>query len=321
MDKQFLIRFNTIDFKRIIDHPNILIAAAFWDEDRYLAAKTCYRYMRAIDDLIDCHKSVYAGIAEHEKKLFTDKVGEWVAMAREAGNNSDEKHELTETITKFHIPIWPLEAFARSMIYDIDNTGFRTVESFLEYSQGASVAPASIFVHLNGLIKQGNDYLPPAFDVKEAATPCAIFSYLVHIIRDFQKDQLNNLNYFADDAMTRNGLSAADLRAIAEGAPIPAGFRNMIGEYCELAESYRLATFQVIEKIAPLLEPRYRLSLHIIFNLYLMVYERINIERGTFSAEELNPTPDEIRKRVYDTIEGFQYHPTAKKTTRSFIAP
>jgi len=52
-----------------------------------------------------------------------------------------------------------------------------------------------------------------------------------------------------------------------------------------------------------------------------MVYERINIERGTFSAEELNPTPDEIRKRVYDTIEGFQYHPTAKKTTRSFIAP
>ncbi len=28
-----------------------------------------------------------------------------------------------------------------------------------------------------------------------------MFSYLVHIIRDFQKDQLNNLNYFADESI------------------------------------------------------------------------------------------------------------------------
>jgi len=306
MNEQYLTLFNKIDFNKIIDHPNILIAASFWDEDRYLAAKTCYRYMRAIDDLIDCHKSVHSKIEESEKKKFLDKVNEWIALAMEAGKNNSKKHELLETIRRFHIPVWPLEAFARSMIYDIDHTGFRSVNDFLEYSQGASVAPASIFVHLNGITRKGNDYLVPGFDVKASATPCALFSYLVHIIRDFQKDQLNNLNYFADDSMARNGLTAFDLRKIAEGGTIPPGFRNMIREYYTLAETYRQETFQIIDRISPMHEPRYRLSLQVIFNLYLMVYERIDIEHGNFTATELNPTPEEIKRRVYDTMAGFK---------------
>jgi hypothetical protein len=78
MNEQYLTLFNRIDFDRIIDHPNILIAAAFWEEDRYLAAKTCYRYMRAIDDLIDCHKSVHTKIAEDEKNQFLKKTNYWI---------------------------------------------------------------------------------------------------------------------------------------------------------------------------------------------------------------------------------------------------
>ena len=306
MNEPYLSLFNKIDFKRIIDHPNILIAAAFWDEDRYQAAKTCYKYMRAIDDLIDCHKSVHSYIAESEKKQFLESVQSWIAIARNTAESNPAQHELLDTIRRFHIPVWPLEAFARSMIYDIDHTGFLTVNDFLDYSQGASVAPASIFVHLNGLRRNGKEYLAPAFDVKSAATPCAIFSYLVHIIRDFQKDQRNNLNCFANDVITKNGLTSADLRKIAEGAPITNGFRNIIKTYCSLAETYRHKTFQVIEQISPLLEPTYRLSLQIIFNLYLMVYERIDIEEGSFTTEELNPTPEEIKQRVYETIIGFK---------------
>jgi len=233
------------------------------------------------------------------------RVDEWISMTREAGTINLEKHELLDTIRKFHIPVWPMETFARSMIYDIEHTGFRTLNDFLNYSQGASVAPASIFVHLNGLTKEGNEYRPPDFDVKAAATPCAIFSYLVHIIRDFRKDQLNNLNYFADDIMMKNGLSSSDLRKIANGAPVPSAFRNMIHEYYLLADSFRKATYEVIERIAPLHESRYRLSLQIIFNLYLMVFERIDIENGRFTTQELNPIPEEIRERVYTTIENF----------------
>ena len=306
MNEQYLSIFNKIDFNKIIDHPNILIAAAFWDEDRYMAAKTCYKYMRAIDDLIDCHKSVHTFIAEGEKKQFMESVQSWIAIAKDAASENPARHELLDTITRFHIPLWPLEAFAKSMIYDIDHTGFSTLNDFLDYSQGASVAPASIFVHLNGLTRRGDEYLAPAFDVKSAATPCAIFSYLVHIIRDFQKDQLNNLNYFADDMMAENGLTPDELRRIAEGEPIPSGFRNMIKSYCNLASTYSQQTFQVIEQLSPLLEPRYRLSLLIIFNLYLMVYERIDVEKGSFNTAALNPSAEEIKQRVYETIMGFK---------------
>jgi phytoene/squalene synthetase len=306
MNPLYLDLFNKIDFKNVIDHPNILIAAAFWEEDRYQAARTCYKFMRAIDDLIDYHKTEHTTIAESEKAQFMDQIQSWLAMARNSGNSNGPHKELMETIHRFHIPIWPLEAFAKSMIYDIDHNGFATLSDYLEYTQGASVAPASIFVHLNGLIKKGDEFFPPAFDVKSAATPCAVFSYLVHIVRDFQKDQLSNLNYFADDLLTENGLTTSDLRKIAEGAPIPQGFRNMIKTYLKLADEYRRQTYEVIKQISPLLDARYRLSLMIIFNLYLMVFERIDPDTSNFTGKELNPTPEEIRDRVYETIEKFE---------------
>jgi phytoene/squalene synthetase len=303
--EEFLEIFNSIDFCQIKDHPNILIAASFWEKNRYAAAKTCYKFMRAIDDLIDDHKAAHKIITPEERKKFTDDVNGWLKMSFFSKYGNDLQKELTETLDRFKIPFWPLEAFAKSMIYDINNDGFPTMDSFLEYSQGASVAPASIFVHLNGLTCKNGIYEEPVFDVRETATPCAIFSYLVHIIRDFQKDQYNNLNYFADDLIEKHRLTRHDLREIAWGHSVSSNFRDLINEYYTLADKYRLITCEMIRKIRPLLEPRYRLSLEIIFTLYLMIFERIDTIHGNFSAEELNPTPEETKKRVYETIMNF----------------
>lgn len=302
---QFIEIFNSIDFNSIRDHPNILIAARFWEDDRYCAAKTCYKFMRAIDDLIDNHKAENRIITSEERKEFIANVNDWMKMIITSADCNPLKKELTETIERFKIPLWPIEAFAKSMIYDINNDGFPTLETFLEYSQGASVAPASIFVHLNSLAKKDGNYENPPFDVRETATPCAIFSYLVHIIRDFQKDQLNNLSYFADDLIEKNRLTRHDLKEIAWGHPVSSNFRNLVSEYYSLADESRLKTYEIIKKIRPLLEPRYQLSLEIIFELYLMVFERINIGTGKFTTEELNPTSEETRKRVYNTIMKF----------------
>lgn len=302
---QFLKIYDSIDFQQIKDHPNILIAANFWDHDRFCAAKTCYKFMRAIDDLIDNHKARNKMIDPSERKEFVANIDEWLKMIIVAEDCNPLQKELVETIGKFRIPRWPLEIFAKSMIYDINNDGFPTLDTFLEYSKGASVAPASIFVHLNGLLKINSHYEDPPFDVKWAATPCAIFSYLVHIVRDFQKDQLNNLSYFADDLMINNNLRRSDLREFAEGRPVNKDFRNLIKQYYNLADKYRRKTRNIIIKIKPLLKPRYQLSLEIIFDLYLMVFERIDIEKGSFTTEELNPSPEEIKERVYKTIMSF----------------
>jgi phytoene/squalene synthetase len=302
---KFLEILNSIDFQSIKDHPNILIAAEFWEEDRYCAAKICYKFMRTIDDMIDDYKASHKMIAPSERKNFVDSVNEWMKTIIDSEDYDPFQKELIQTMERFCIPLWPLEAFARSMIYDIHNDGFSTLESYLDYSRGASIAPASIFVHLNGLTVKDGKYEAPAFDVKEAATPCAIFSYLVHIIRDFRKDQLNNLNYFADDLIAKYKLTRHDLKEIAWGHPVSNNFRNLVNEYYSLADKYRLMTYEIIRKISPLLEPRYQLSLEIIFSLYLMVFERIDVKNGNFSTEELNPTPEETKERVYKTIVKF----------------
>jgi phytoene/squalene synthetase len=305
--EQILGIFGSIDFKKIIDHPNILISANFWEPERYQAARVCYRIMRQIDDLIDNHKAEHKAIAPHEKEQFRNDVGRWLEVFMHVGRADSDNAELIGTIEKFRIPQWPLEDFARSMIYDINNDGFDTLATYLEYSKGASVAPASIFVHLSGLRKSGDTYLLPQFDVRDTATPCALFSYLVHIIRDFQKDHFNNLNYFAGDMMDKHGLSCSDLRRMANGDQLSDGFRAMMGDYLALADKYRAETLEVMEKVCPLLDLRYNLSLRIIFNLYLMVFERIDPYKGTFTAAELVPTPEETKVRVRRVIEEFSF--------------
>jgi len=298
--------FHSIDFDKIVDHPNILIAAHFWDEERYEAAKICYRFMRAIDDLIDNYKSEHETIAPEERAHFKASVSNWMSTILQTPTEGTSQAELIETIQKFRVPSWPLEAFARSMIYDIYHDGFPTLSAFLDYAAGASVAPASIFVHLCGLTRQDEQYLAPTFDVKEAATPCAVFSYLVHIIRDFVKDHTHNLNYFPDELLVKYQLDREKLLSMARGAEITTGFREMIRELYIVADEYRRKTYDIMQRIKSQLEPRSQLSLEIIFALYLMVFERIDTDHGTFSTRELNPTPEEIKERVWAVIEKFE---------------
>ncbi len=266
--QKFLDIFDAIDFHKIIDHPNILIAARFWEDERYEAAKTCYKFMRSIDDLIDNYKAENKVIAPADRKSFSADVNDWINIIRNSSIENPLQIELSGCIEKFRIPHWPLEAFAKSMLYDINNDGFATLNDFIDYSQGASVAPASIFV-------------------------------------DFQKDQLNNLSYFADDLILKNNLTREKLQEIAHGKKATADFRNLIRIYHSLADEYRVKTHKKIEEIRPLLEPRYQLSLEIIFSLYLVVFERIDLNNGSFTTEELNATPEETKERVYQTIINF----------------
>ena len=132
--EEYLNLFNGIDFERIKDHPNILIAASFWDNSRYEAARTFYRFMRTIDDLIDDHKAEHLQFSEDEKKKYVLDVQQWLNTIRNSTRENSLYQELTETIDRFHIPLWPIEAFAKSMVYDINHEGFSTLHQFLELS-------------------------------------------------------------------------------------------------------------------------------------------------------------------------------------------
>lgn len=291
-----------IDFHKIEDHPNILIAARFWEDDRYEAARTIYRFMRYIDDMIDDRKALDAALSCMEKKLYADQVNSWIDCLGLDESSHPLFREVNETIRRFRIPLHFFLNFARSMVFDIHHDSFRSFEEFLDYTEGASNGPASVFVHLCCLQVKDGEYVAPDLVISDIARPCAIFSYLVHIIRDFQKDQFNNLNYFALDIMEKHRLTPSELREIARTGEIPSSFREMVREYKGIAEKYKINTAESLRALRNKLEPRYILSLEIIFHLYTKIYERIDPDHGTFSTAELNPGPEEIKASVMEGL-------------------
>ena len=71
-------KINFPDIKKLSKNPNILIAAGFWEKERYEAAMVCYRFMREIDDLIDDRKAVGETIDNCEQKALESQVLDWI---------------------------------------------------------------------------------------------------------------------------------------------------------------------------------------------------------------------------------------------------
>ena len=111
---------------------------------------------------------------------------------------------------------------------------------------------------------------------------------------------MNNLNYFASDILEKNNLNPRDLKDIAMGASISDAFRNVLREYYNKARIYGEQTLSELENLASGLNNRYLLSLHIIYHLYKQIFDRIDIDQGSFTSAELKPGPWEIKEKVLE---------------------
>ena len=294
------------DFQQILTNPILDIAARFWEDDRYDAFRTCYRSMRIIDDLVDEQKANKSLIPDEQKGQIALTLMQWFGSFKEKKADDEFQAALIETVDRFEIPLWPWQRLLKAMLYDLDHDGFRTFLVFLRYTEGAAISPAAVFMHLCGVAKADGRFRVPNFDIRKASRSLAVFSYLVHIMRDFQKDSLAGLTYFADNLIERCGLKKSDLKKVAEGAEIPSGFRDLMGCYHRFAGYYRSAARRAVDQILPQLEPPYQLSLEIIYSLYLQIYERVDAAQGRFTTAELNPTPEEVNDRIYQTVTNFQ---------------
>ena len=114
------------------------------------------------------------------------------------------------------------------------------------------------------------------------------------------------MQYFADNLIENHGLKKNQLAEIADGGAIPDGFRDLIAQYISFMEYYRKKALETNGKLAQYLDLRYQLSLEIIYNLYLQIFEGIDPEHGSFTSAELNPSPEEVEKRIKNTISSFK---------------
>ncbi len=295
-----------LDFADILTNPILDIAARFWDEDRYEAFRVCYRSMRRIDDLVDHRKSSGAKITPAEAKLMSSMIGDWLDSVHRKEKIDTYQSEFLDTLNKFALPLWPWERLCNAMIYDLRHDGFASFHVFLRYTEGAAIAPAAIFMHLCGVDGKDSAYQAPSYDIRLAARDLAIFSYLVHIIRDFEKDQRSGLNYFAEDLLARYRLNTSDLKRMAMARTATDDFRRLVANYVRIAEYYRKRSRATVDRIRPVLAPRYQLSLEIIYGLYTQIFERVDPESGRFTTEALNPTASEIQSRIEQIVDHFR---------------
>ena len=258
--------------------------------------------MRIIDDLVDNRKAGGEKLSELECRQFESMIRDWIDGIR-TGRPSDKfQEELLEIMKRFCIPVWPWERLGSAMVYDLYHDGFPTFLTFRRYTEGAAIAPASIFMHLCGVNSSDEGYDRPPFDVLRVARPLAIFSYLVHIIRDFQKDHQRRLNYFPADWLREHGLNPDQLYRISNGEGVPIGLRRLVARYLSLMEYYQSASRSRLDVIAQNLPPRYKLSLEIIFGLYSQIKDRVEPNHGSFTTAEMNPSTAEVLSRIRQVV-------------------
>jgi len=298
-----------IDFRPVLSNPILDIGAQVLNNDQYEAFQACYFSLRVMDDMVDDRKAGKGYLSSNQKREITQELGEWIRALESRRPIDATQSRLMECIESFQIPIWPWVKFAASMRYDLDHNGFATFLDFLRYSEGAAIAPGVIYMQLCAAISPNSPNgtrVPASFDIRKTARPLAIYSYLVHIFRDFQEDQNNRMNYFADDLIQASGASHAMLRDVAAGADIDPAVRALMGAYYRCAEFYRHKARAMLDGLPAFLEPRDLLSLEIIFSQYQLIFEKIDIQNGNFTSVELLPSPEEVLARVHSTIGSFE---------------
>lgn len=294
---------NHIDYKNMLHRPFLYIGASVLEDETYEAFKVCYQSLRVMDDIIDDRRAGQENLPESVKKEISFQLNQMLHAIEHRQPLDSRQSALLEIMDRFQLPVWPWKKFAGSMMYDLENNGYKTLCAYMRYSEGAAIAPGAIYMQLCLSSNPQND--AKQVNLRAAARPLAVFSYLVHIFRDFQEDQNNRINNFAEDVIEKCGATPGMLRkATADGVVLPE-VRNLMRTYHGFAEYYRQKTRTKLDELAPLLQPRCRLSLELIFSLYHLIYERIDPEHGSFTSTELQPSTPEIHERINTTIESF----------------
>lgn len=295
-----------LDFSAILTNPILDIAARVWEEDRYAAFRVCYRSMRMIDDLVDHRRAEQSPITPDEVTSIEASINQWVIDAL-TGRSSDEfTAQFLTTVDEYRLPFWPWERLCRAMVYDLTHNGFSSFHSFLRYSEGAAISPAAVFMHLCGVRGEAGNRQAPPYDIRLAARPLAIFSYLVHLMRDFEKDQREGLNYFSDDILRQNDLTKEKLRELAIAQQTTKELRGLMSAYHHIAGEYQKRARAVVDQTLPMLAPRYQLSLELIYSLYSQIYAQIDPVHGEFTTPATNPEKAAIESCIHMTINRFR---------------
>jgi len=256
------------------------VARLFPDRDRYRAFCATYASMRWVDDRVDEQKSALPELAAWEAGIDENAAGH--------GGRSSYGPALADTLSRFDFPLDPWRHLAAAMRYDLENDGFPHYQSFLDYAEGATVAPASIFATLLLMRRNGDSYRParPYAEIRDAVRQSAISCYEVHILRDAREDLADGRNYFPEDELKTFGLVGK--------RHLDDSWRGYLRAYGMRTRGSWSRSLADMESIEPLMTPRERLMLHLLVEFYSDSLKKIaRLDYDVWSNRHW-PTADDI---------------------------
>jgi phytoene synthase len=169
------------------------VSKFFHDKTKFNAFCSSYASMRILDDYIDNIKNRNR-LSLDERNFYLAEVNRWEGLIIDCRNGKTNENPillaLSDTFQNFDLPLTPWNNLANAMRWDVEKSGFSTFNDFLEYCEGAAIAPATVFMHLLMAKSDGTKYVcsSNSGDPYIYAKNLAIFCYLTHILRDISRD-------------------------------------------------------------------------------------------------------------------------------------
>ncbi len=215
-----------------------------------------YCAMRVIDDEVDDIFLALDDAARNARRpMVAARVEQWrngVVAALEgrfvADENSDDARIFTAmnaTLGRSNIGTDAFHGLADAMQRDVAERSLATWQDFLHYAEGAAVAPAAVFVYILAakVRRDGSSHAELGKPCADYARHLAIFSYLVHILRDLKEDAERAPQHLTlpDDLLVQAGLDKHSLQTAARDGD-DAVLAPLVGTIAELCERHYVST-------------------------------------------------------------------------------
>jgi phytoene synthase len=274
------------------------VSSFFEDKNKFKAFCSTYASMRILDDFVDGIRN-RNNLNISEQKHYLDEINKWENLITDcySGKRFENKilWALSDTFKTFNLPIAPWENLAEAMRWDIKNSRFNTFEDFLNYTEGAAIAPATIFISVLSAQSDSNTY-DCSVNVSDPyiyAKDLAIFCYLTHILRDISCDlELENsgLIYLSVEDLKRFSISETDLWDFKINKSVNKNFQEMMKHQIKRARKFGEKGKSITGGFFKYLDSDCKFILELLITLYEKTLDKIEeVAYNVFNGKhELN---------------------------------
>ncbi|UCE28192.1 MAG: phytoene/squalene synthase family protein [Candidatus Coatesbacteria bacterium] len=308
------------------DRSNLYVVSQFIrDRCRYEAFTAMYSVMRVIDDLVDDVPNVGA-LSAGERARMEEELERWQGRieAAYAGNPGPEPSDiaLASALAAFPVPRSTWSNFISAMRYDLRYDRFETWDSFLEYAEGATAAPTTIYIYLlcaqpvdgtsEGNVRYEVAESGDGFDCVSCGRELGIFAYLAHILRDVVKDlQIGETGriYIPASDLADAGLSEDEFRSLVRSGSSDRLWDELVTSVVQRARRFERAGVSRARSRFPAMEPDCRFILALIIGLYQDILARIEADPASVLSNESASNEEDLPALVRRAAEEAAYIP------------